>query len=228
MNTLRVYEQIQELGVNENNLEKFVLAYMFYLNRKRMGWIPIERPCRMVYRLKGTTAMVVMPFIIPKYIKHIWGIEVNGVYYCLRRMVVTAYAPKFVYDELKAETAVMFGENAEQRPLELQTFANLKSAYECEEIIADAMMLLYYNGVKSNPLAQSRYWVTNGKSKTPLVSHKDTSQGLIKPYQFKTAKLRPILHANTKLDFFCALNDFDAPKQEAVDKCVKRLEESWG
>ena len=226
MEVFRVYESLQHLGVNEANLQNFVQGYEFYLERRKMGWIPIEPPCRLVYRTKDPLSMVIMPFLIPEYAEKIWGIEVCGVMFCLLYDEVKLKPERDVLAFLEEKNKGMFGkEYYQKRSLELPIFSNLTLFRKYHTAVDDTFTLLTYNGVKFKEFGESRYWISDKNSDVPLITKFD-GERYLPPFSDKRAKLRPVLHASIQYDVFCAAdNKFVTPKREAFDKCMLKLSE---
>lgn len=226
MDIINVYETLKSLEVKTTQLPTFNQGYAFYLERRAMGWIPIEVPCRLVYRYRDTVSMIIMPFLIPKYAEKIWGFEIFGVLYGLNYEKVQAFTNKDVECHLMEQTELLFGkENSIQRRLELPIFDNLVLLRKKHTQVEDTLSLLTYAGVKVKDFGPSRYWIRDRNSDDPLVSKFDGSKYL-PPGKDKIGRVLPVLHANTRLDVFCGIdNKFATPKQEDFEKCMKMLEE---
>ncbi len=199
-------------------------GYKFYLERRKMGWIPLEPPCRLVYRHKNTVSMVVMPFLIPEYSDKIWGIEVCGVYFSLSYEEVRVYTDRDIADHLQEQTEYLFGRaGSEKRRLELPTYNNFTLFKRNNEAVEDTFTLLTYQGVNVKDFGCSRYWINQKNVPIPLVTKFDGKRYL-PPYKDKIGKVRPVLHASSLYDCFCAIdNKFAVPKPEAFEKCLQMI-----
>ena len=240
MDVLRIYESLRDAGINESNLQELVQGYKFYLERRKMGWVPIEPPCRLVYRTKDPFAMVAMPFLIPEYADKIWGISVCGVYFSLTYKEVKTRPEKGVMSYLDEMSERMFGENYwMKRRLELPTYSNFMLLRKFRLAIDDTFTLLTIlkealnnanprgsaSKVRFSEFGESRYWISDKSSEVPLVTKFDGQQYL-PPFEDKRAKIRPVLHADARLDVFCAIdNKFATPKKEKFETCMLKLSE---
>lgn len=227
MDILKIYEDLQRMQVKVDQLPMLNEGYRFYLERRKMGWIPIEPPCRLVYRHKNTVSMVIMPFLIPEYANKIWGIEVCGVMFSLTYDEVRMYTDRDVNDNLQEQSEFLFGKKGcEERRLELPILSNFILFRRNHEAVEDTLTLLTYQGVKVKDFGNSRYWIgVKDSSELPLVTKFD-GQRYLSPFRDKIGKVRPVLHASTRLDCFCAIdNKFAVPKQEAFEKCLQMISE---
>lgn len=214
------------MNVKVEHLQSLNDGYRFYLERRKMGWIPIEPPCRLVYRYKKTVSMVVMPFLIPEFANKIWGVEVAGVYFSLGYEEVRMFTDRDVADNLQEQTEFLFGkEGSINRRLELPIYNNFALFHRNREAVDDTFTLLTYQGIQVKDFGNSRYWISQKDSELPLVTKFD-GERYLPPYRDKIGKVRPVLHANTLYDSFCSIdNKFAMPKPEAFEECLRKISE---
>lgn len=226
MDILRIYESLRDAGIKKTDMQEFVQGYEFYLERRKMGWVPIEPPCRLVYRTKDPYAMVIMPFLIPEYANKIWGVELGGVCFGLLHREVTIRPEKDVAYFLNEMNVRMFGEEYQQkRSLELPVYGNFVTLRNNHMAVDDTFTLLTYCGVQFKEFGESRYWISDKNYETPMVTKFDGAMYL-PPFSDKRAKLRPVLHVSAKLDLFCSIgNLFATPKKEKFEACMLKLAE---
>lgn len=227
MDILRIYEALYKFGVNDASLQNFVQGYEFYLERRRMEWIPLEPPCRLVYRTKDPYSMVVMPFLAPEYTRRIWGIEACGVYFCLTYEEVKLRPDKDIMAHLDDMSARMFGDEEywRNRRLELPIYSNFALFKKYHSAVDDTLSLLTYSGVKFKEFGESRYWISDKNSEVPLITKFD-GERYLPPFSDKRAKIRPVMHVDVRRDALCAIdNKFATPKKELFDACVSKLAE---
>jgi len=226
MDILKIYEDLQRMQVKVEQLPMLNEGYKFYLERRKMGWIPLEPPCRLVYRHKDSVSMVVMPFLIPEFADKIWGVEVLSVYFSLSYEEVRVYTDRDIDDHLREQTEYLFGKDgSEKRRLELPIYSNFALFRRNHAAVDDTFTLLTYQGVNVKDFGCSRYWINQKGSDIPLVTKFD-GQRYLPPYKDKIGKVRPVLHASTKYDCFCSIdNKFAMPKPEAFEKCMQMISE---
>ncbi len=222
-NILRIYESMQKFGVKDTELEDFSEGYQFYLERRRMEWIPLEHPCRLVYRTKSAISMVIMPFLIPMFANKIWGIEVCGVIFSCSHKEAKSRNDGDVSAYLDILSQKEFGEDWVKRRFELPIYNNFLLFKRYEAAVEDTATLLAYHNVHFKDFGNSRYWISDKNCEFPLLTKFD-GERFLPPFKDKHGKLRFVLHANPNLDCFCAINNkFATPKTEALENCLRML-----